>query len=317
MTTSVKPIVGIILLILSTWALSTQEASAKWLMELSLPLFLLILVRYALHVVIVLTITLPKKGMAVFRSRHYLMQVVRGSTSLFAALTVFMALSYLPQAEATAIYFLAPLLVLCVAPWFLGEAMRWHRWVAAFVGFLGVMVIVRPSAGLNPIGVMYGLLAAVVIATQFLCTRKLADDDSMTTLLWTGIVGFVASLVLVPLQWTEGIAVLEEFKLWQWLLLLNTGVFGTVGHLLQIKAYQRASASLLAPFSYLQIIAAAALGLAIWGQFPDMWGWFGIFIVCASGVVVTMIEWRDNRRVNKLVQGIIESKQSIKNNKST
>lgn len=308
MTTSYRPLVGIILLILSTWALSTQEASGKWLMELSLPLFLLILVRYALHVVLVLAITLPNKGLTVFRSKNYLMQVIRGSTSLFAALTVFMALSYLPQAEATAIYFLAPLLVLCIAPWFLNEAMRWHRWVAALVGFLGVMIIVRPGAGLHHVGVIYGLLAACVIAAQYLCTRKLANDDSMTTLLWTGLVGLIGSLVLVPLHWSEGIALLRKFELWQWLLLMNTGLFGTVGHLLQIKAYQHAPASLLAPFSYLQIIAAAALGLIIWGQFPDAWGWLGIFIVCASGIVVTMIEWRDNQRVKKLVRHIIDSK---------
>lgn len=296
------------LLVISTWALSTQEASGKWLMEQSLPLFLLILFRYAVHVVLVLAITWPHQGASVFRSKNYAMQIIRGSTSLIAALTVFMALSYLPQAEATAIYFLAPLLVLCLAPWFLAEPSRWYRWVAALVGFIGVMVIVRPGAGLHPLGVVYGLLSACVIATQFLCTRKLAADHSMSTLLWTGMVGLVGALVLVPWQWREGIAVLSDFELGQWLLLLITGVFGTVGHLLQIKAYQHAPASLLAPFSYLQIIAAAALGLIIWGQFPDVWAWLGIFIVCASGIVVTMIEWRNNQGVKKLVQKMIDTR---------
>lgn len=277
-------------------------------MELGLPLFLLILFRYAVHVVLVLGIAWPRQGASVFRSKNYLMQIIRGSTSLFAALTVFMTLSYLPQAEATAIYFLAPLLVLCLAPWFLDEPSRWYRWVAALVGFAGVMVIVRPGAGLHPVGVIYGLLSACVIATQFLCTRKLAADHAMTTLLWTGIVGLVGALVLVPLKWSEGMAILSGFELWQWLLLLNTGVFGTVGHLLQIKAYQHAPASLLAPFSYLQIIAAAGLGLVIWSQFPDALGWLGIFIVCASGIVVTIIEWRNNQRVKQLVQSMIETK---------
>ncbi|MDO5668058.1 MAG: DMT family transporter [Alcaligenaceae bacterium] len=305
MTASYRPLIGIVLLVLSTWALSMQEASGKWLMEHSLPLFLLILFRYAVHVVLVLAMTWPKQGVHVFRSKNYPMQIIRGSTSLFAALTVFMALSYLPQAEATAIYFLAPLLVLCLAPWFLEEPSRWHRWVAALVGFIGVMVIVRPGAGLHPVGVIYGLLSAGVIAAQFLCTRKLAVDHSMTTLLWTGIVGLFGALVLVPWQWSEGLAVLRSFEWWQWLLLLNTGVFGTVGHLLQIKAYQHAPASLLAPFSYLQIIAAAGLGLVIWGQFPDVWGWLGIFIVCASGIVVTIIEWRNNQRVKHLVRSMI------------
>jgi drug/metabolite transporter (DMT)-like permease len=303
-----KVLTGIVLLVLSTWALSTQEASGKWLMQFSMPLFVLLFFRFGQQVLLVLAITLPEKGLSVFRSKNYPMQIIRGSTSLFAMLAVFMALSYLPQAEATAIYFLAPLLVLCIAPWFLGEPSRWHRWVAAIVGFLGVMIIVRPGAGLHPIGVGYGLLAAVIIATQYLCTRKLAVDDSKTTLLWSGIVGFVGGIILAPFQLSEGIAVMREFEPWQWLLVINTGVFGTLGHLLQIKAYQQAPASLLAPFSYLQIIAAAALGLAIWGQFPDLLGWLGIFIVCASGVVATIVEWRSNQEVKQLVEKIIDTK---------
>lgn len=308
MSTSYRPLLGIILLVVSTWALSTQEASGKWVMQFSLPLFMVILVRYAVHVVLVLAITWPKMGARVFCSTNYVMQIIRGSTSLFAILTIFMALSYLPQAEATAIYFLAPLLVLCIAPWFLAEPSRWYRWLAAFIGFAGVMVIVRPGTGLHPIGVIYGLIAACVIAAQFLCTRKLAADNSMTTLLWTGLVGLAGGIVLVPFKWHEGVAVLSGFAPWQWLLLLNTGIFGTVGHLLQIKAYQHAPASLLAPFSYLQIIAAAVLGLVIWGQFPDAWAWFGIFIVCASGIVVTIVEWRNNPGVKKIVQSMIETK---------
>lgn len=299
---------GIALLVLSTWALSTQEASGKWLMQMSLPLFCLVFFRYAVHVVLVLAITLPKKGLAIFHSKSYKMQVIRGFTTMLITLVVFKALSYLPQAEATAIYFLAPLVVLCTAPWFLGEPSRLHRWIAAVVGFLGVLVIVRPGAGLDPVGVAYALLAAVMIAVQYMYTKKLAADDSQTTLLWTGVVGLLGGLVLVPFQWHESLAVLGDFSLWQWLVVINVGVFGALGHLLQIKAYQHAPASLLAPFSYFQIIAAAALGFVIWGQFPDVWAWVGILIVCGSGIAVTVVEWRHNQKVLKVVEKIIEEK---------
>ena len=193
-----KIFLGIALSVLSTWALSTQEASGKWLMQISLPLFCLVFFRYAVHVVLVLAITLPEKGVTIFRSKSYKMQVIRGLTTLVTTLAIFTALSYLPQAEATAIYFLAPLLVLCVAPWFLGEASRWHRWLAAVVGFMGVLVIVRPGAGLDSVGVAYALLAAVTIAMQFVYTKKLAADDSQTTLLWTGVVGLLVGIVLLP-----------------------------------------------------------------------------------------------------------------------
>lgn len=303
-----KIFLGIALSVLSTWALSTQEASGKWLMQISLPLFCLVFFRYAVHVVLVLAITLPEKGVTIFRSKSYKMQVIRGLTTLVTTLAIFTALSYLPQAEATAIYFLAPLLVLCVAPWFLGEASRWHRWLAAVVGFMGVLVIVRPGAGLDSVGVAYALLAAVTIAMQFVYTKKLAADDSQTTLLWTGVVGLLVGIVLLPFQWHESIAALSQFGLWQWLLIINVGLFGALGHLLQIKAYQHAPASLLAPFSYFQIIAAATLGFVIWGDFPDFWVWVGISIVCGSGIVVTAVEWRHNRQVLRLVEKIIETK---------
>ena len=303
-----KIFLGIALSVLSTWALSTQEASGKWLMQISLPLFCLVFFRYAVHVVLVLAITLPEKGVTIFRSKSYKMQVIRGLTTLVTTLAIFTALSYLPQAEATAIYFLAPLLVLCVAPWFLGEASRWHRWLAAVVGFMGVLVIVRPGAGLDSVGVAYALLAAVTIAMQFVYTKKLAADDSQTTLLWTGVVGLLVGIVLLPFQWHESIAALSQFGLWQWLLIINVGLFVALGHLLQIKAYQHAPASLLAPFSYFQIIAAATLGFVIWGDFPDFWAWVGISIVCGSGIVVTAVEWRHNRQVLRLVEKIIETK---------
>ena len=303
-----KIFLGIALLVLSTWALSVQEASGKWLMQISLPLFCLLFFRFAVHVVLVLAITLPSKGLAIFHSTSYKTQIIRGLTTMVTTLAIFTALSYLPQAEATAIYFLAPLLVLCAAPWFLGEASRLHRWVAAVVGFMGVLLIVRPGAGLDPVGVAYALLAAFTIAMQFIYTKKLAADDSQTTLLWTGIVGLLGGIVLMPFHWDESMAALRDFGLWQWLLLINVGLFGTLGHLLQIRAYQHAPASLLAPFSYFQIIAAAALGFAIWGQFPDVWAWVGILIVCGSGIAVTAVEWRYNQKALKLVEKIIEEK---------
>lgn len=304
-----KILIGIVLLVLSTWALSTQEASGKWLMQMSLPLFWAVLFRYSIHLLWVSVTILRVQGLVALRSSNYGLQIIRGVVTFVITLVIFTALSYLPQAEATAIYFLAPLIVLCVAPWFLGERSRLHRWIAAFVGFSGVLVIVRPGAGLNAIGVAYAFLAAVLLASQFVFTRKLAHDDSKTTLLWTGIVGVVGGIVLVPLQWHAGLVALSGFKLWQWLLILNTGFFGTLGHVFQIKAYQIAPASLLAPFSYLQIVAAAALGLAIWGQFPDVWDWFGILIVCGSGTVVTIIEWCYNQRSNIVAGRVLEAKK--------
>lgn len=294
-----RPLVGIVLLILSTWALSSLDASGKWIMAAGLPLLVMCWARYLIHWILVAAVVIPLRGVGVFRAQRPRDQILRGLIMLFATLSFFSALRYLPQAEATAINFLAPLLVLSVAPWVLKEPPRISRWIAAGVGFLGVLLIIRPSAGLHPLGVMFGLITAVLFATQFIVTRRLASEDAFTTLIWSGSVGTVLTSLLMPFILPEIWPMFSSFSLTEWLVLAATGVFGALGHLLQIQAYQRASASLLAPFVYTQIISAAGLGWLIWGQFPDALSWLGIAIVCGSGAVIAYIEWRRQQKTKR------------------
>ncbi|OFV49309.1 DMT family transporter [Oligella sp. HMSC09E12] len=302
MSTTARPLVGIALVILSTWALSSLDAGGKWLMQYGLPLVVLSWVRYLIHAVLVLMFTLPSRGLSIFKSKRLGFQIIRGTAVLTATMTFFSALRYLPQAEATAINFLAPLLVLCLAPFVLKEPPRLYRWVAALCGFIGVMVIVRPGSGLHPLGVMFGLMTAGIFSLQFIVTRQLAEDDSMTTLLWTGLIGTAISSVLVLFYVDELVSIIGAYHYLDWLVLLSTGIFGTLGHWIQIKAYQHAPASLLAPFVYLQIVGAATIAWLIWRQFPDAMSWLGILIVCASGVSASLIEWRHNQATKRLVQ---------------
>lgn len=301
-----RPFVGIAVLILSTWALSSLDAGAKWLMQFGLSLAVLSWVRYLIHALLVLAFTLPSRGTGIFKSKQMTFQILRGALVLTATLTFFSALSYLPQAEATAINFLAPLLVLCLAPFFLKEPSRVHRWIAALCGFIGVLIIVRPGSGLHPLGVTFGLITAGIFSLQYIVTRKLAEDDVMTTLLWTGIVGTVLSTVLLFFYLDDLVRIMATYHWVDWTIIASTGVFGTLGHWLQIKAYQNAPASLLAPFVYLQIVAATTLGWLIWRQFPDALSWLGIAIVCGSGVVVSVIEWRNNQVTKRLLRHTLE-----------
>lgn len=293
---STHPIAGIIILVLSTWALSTLDASGKWVMAAGLSLFFMVWVRYVLHWVLVVGLVVPIKGWGMFRAKQPTMQVLRGVVMLLATYSFFTALSYLPQAEATAINFLAPLIVLAAAPWILHEPPRLSRWIAAITGFIGVLIIIRPGSGLHPIGVLFGLITACMFATQFILTRKVALDHSLTTLLWSGTIGMLLTTLSLPFVFAAALPVLKEFTVVDWLALGGTGVFGALGHLLQIQAYQRAPASLLAPFVYLQIVSAAGLGWLFWGQFPDALTWVGIAVICGSGIVIALIEWRRSRR---------------------
>ncbi len=289
---SQRPLLGIILLVLSTWALSSLDASGKWIMAAGLPLLVMCWVRYLIHLVLVAGVMIPIKGRQVLKAKRPVDQILRGLVMLFATLSFFSALRYLPQAEATAINFLAPLLVLALAPMLLKEPPKLSRWVAAIVGFMGVLLIIRPSAGLHPLGVSFGLITAVLFATQYIITRRVAVDDAITTLIWSGMVGTVITTLLMPFILPEVWPLFSTFNAKHWAALAATGVFGALGHLLQIQAYQHAPASVLAPFVYLQIISAAGLGWLVWGQFPDAISWLGIAIVCGSGVVIATLEWR-------------------------
>lgn len=288
----VRPVAGIITLILSSWALSGLDASGKWVMAAGVSLWVLCWVRYSVHLMLVLALVLPTRGPRVLRSVRPVAQLQRGSVMLLATLCFFKTLTYLPQAEATAINFVAPLLVLALAPWVLNEPPRLSRWIAAAVGFTGVLIIIRPDAGLPPLGVIWGLGTALAFAGQFLATRRVAVDDPMTTLVWSGAVGTVVLGASMPFLLPQAMPVLRALEPMHWVVLLSTGVLGAAGHLLQIQAYRYAPASLLAPFLYLQIVAAATLGWLVWGQFPDAVSWLGIAVICGSGASLAAWEWK-------------------------
>ena len=292
-----QSMVGVASFVLAMWVLSGLDATGKWLMAAGVSLGFLCWVRYCVHLVLVLAWVLPRQGVTVLRSRCWRWQLLRGMAMLCATLSFFTAMRYLPQSEATAINFLAPMLVLASAPWLLQEAFQPSRLVAAAVAFAGVLLIIRPGSGLDSVGVVFSLLTALCMAVQHMATRKVAVDGAFTTLVWGGLVGSVATTLALPWVWSQALALLQQFTVWQWMLLLSTGVTGAMGHLLQIAAYRRISASLLSPFAYLQIISSTALGWWLWKDFPQALSWVGMALVCASGVGIAGWEWRQQAKL--------------------
>lgn len=294
-STARGPMIGVLLLVLSMWTLSCLDASGKWVMNAGVPLLVLSWVRYAIHLVLVLALVLPARGVRVLRSTKPREQLIRGGSMFLATLMFFTTLSYIPQAEATSINFLAPLLVLSLAPWILKEPARMSRFVAAGIAFVGVLIVIRPGGGLHPVGTIFGLLTACCFTAQFIATRRVAGDDPFTSLIWSGAVGTICLTLALPFILPPALPVLQGLSAFDWMVLISTGITGCVGHLFQIAAYRRAPASTLAPFIYLQIISATSVGWLVWGHFPDPLTWLGIAIICASGVGIGMIEWRRSR----------------------
>lgn len=278
---------GILLHVAGLWTLSTLDASAKWLVLAGMPVLMVTLVRYVTHVLLMTAVVLPSQGRAIFRTRSLPRQLVRGFLMVLSTVLFFSVLKRLPLAEATSLNFMAPLFVMAMAPWLLGEPHRLHRWLGVLLGFAGVLIVVRPGARLDVIGVALGLLTAITFAFFQISTRRVAHDHPLTTNYYGGIFGSVALLLALPWFWQ-----MPALSASQWLLLVSTGFTGFAGHLMQIMAYSRTQATLLAPFNYLQIVAAAALGWLAFGQLPDLTTAIGIMLICLGGLAVVLWETR-------------------------
>ena len=278
---------GILLHIAGLWLLSTLDASGKWLVMAGVPVLMVAWVRYAVHTALMTAVVLPSRGKAMFRTKSLPRQLLRGLLMITTTVLFFSVLGRLPLAEGTAINFMAPLFLMAMAPWLLHEPHRLHRWLGVLAGFAGMLIVVRPGAQLDPIGVALGLATALAFAFFQIATRRVAGDDPLTTNYYGGLFGTIALTLALPWFWTT-----PDLNPWQWLLLLSTGVTGFLGHWLQVAAYRKSPATLLAPFSYLQIVAAATLGWLVFGQAPGRTTALGMALICLAGLGVVLMEAR-------------------------
>jgi drug/metabolite transporter (DMT)-like permease len=236
--------------------------------------------RYAFSAVFLLFLV-PRHGLwKPLRSARPWFQVMRALLLAVCSLLFFVAVSFLPLANVTAIGFAAPLILTALAHFFLQEKVGIRRWAAIFVGICGVLVILRPGDGVVHWAAFIALAMAACNAFYQLATRMLAGVDSaQTTIFYTGIVGAVAFSAFVPFFW-------EPPTLGGWLAMMALGLFGGFGHYLLIQAFALAPASLLAPFSYTAIVWVTITGYLLFGDFPDGWTVVGAAIIIASGIYV-------------------------------
>ena len=209
---------------------------------------------------------------------------VRGLCLALASLTMGLALRLMPVGETVAIVYLSPFAVMLLAIPLLGERVGAAGWTGAAMGFLGVLLIVRPGGGLDPLGVAFALVNAGFATAYHLLTRYLARSESTIALLYqTALVGSVF-FCLMALGSLDGLAVGPA----DLAMMVLLGAFATLGHFLFTAAYREAPASLLAPVNYLHLFWAGGLGWLIFGHLPDGWSLAGMALVCASGALVAM-----------------------------
>ncbi len=231
---------------------------------------------------------------------------LRGTIMGVAATLFFVSVKYMPIADAIAVFFVEPLVVMLLSSVFLGEEVGWRRRIAAFIGFLGALIVIRPSYELFGWVSFLPLCTALLFSFYLILTRKFGgEDDPVVMQFWAGIGGMAICMVITALGTSVGS---EDFGLslptgnQGWALLLGIGLFAVTSHMLIVIAFSMAPASILAPFQYIEIVSATILGLVLFSDFPDLTKWIGISIIIGSGIYIFLREQRLERLARKVVE---------------
>ena len=236
--------------------------------------------RYVFHALVFLAIFSRSGIISQMKTSRPFLHIARSITLMIGTVSFFTALIYLSLPEAVAINFVAPLLVTALSIPFLGEKVGPRRWAAICVGFLGVLVIIRPGLGVMHWAAFLPLITAISYAGYQIMTRIAGrTEDTKTSLFWTSTVGVIVMSCIVPFVWKAPDAT-------AWVIMVATGAVFGFGHYLLIRAFEVAAVSTLSPFLYTQIIWVTIISIVVFDQFPDQFSILGAAIVIGSGLYI-------------------------------
>lgn len=277
---------GMLFMILAMLVVPGMDALAKLLTDTLSP-GVIALGRFFFQTLLLLPLMLVLRRPLL--TTRWRLHALRGALIALATLLIFWAFQYLPLANALAIFFVEPLLLTLLSALFLGEKVGVRRLTAVVVGLVGALIVIRPNWQAFGWATVLPLGTAFCFAGYLALTRHAAAaEDALTMQFWVGIFGalfMLAALVLGTLLEIRILAVTLPV-LADWVLLVGVGVIATVSHVLIAVAFRRTSASLLAPFQYLEIVSATLLGYLLFGDFPDALTWLGTVVIIGAGLYV-------------------------------
>ncbi len=281
-------LLAILLCIAAGFLFVSSDTVVKLARE-GLPVAMVVWGRFVTHLLIMMLLFPGRRIIPLLHTKQPFLVIVRALLLLISTVLFFSGILFIGLAEANAIMFIAPLFIVALSIPMLGENVDVRRWSAVAIGFLGILLIFRP--GFQNISWAYILIfgAAFSYALFNILTRMLTFTETTVSMwFYTALVGAICSSSVVWIFW-------ETPSIKQWIMLFMIGAICTGSQFIIIKAYNFASASLLAPFHYLQIVWAIAYGFIIFGSFPDVWALAGTSIIITSGLYIWSREFQSRK----------------------
>ena len=278
-------LLGIGLMVVTTFMFSTMDGVSRYLAENN-NVFTLVTMRYwFIAIVMAITCLFVKDSFQkVLYTKQPFTQFSRGLILSLNNCLVVYTFTLLGLVETHAIIACYPLIVAGLSVPFLGEKFGWRRWTAIFIGFVGVIIILRPTTNVISEGAIYALVGAIMFAVYLILTRYVSRlDKAITSFFWAGIGGSVTMTIISFFIWED---ILKEDLLW----LLIMCLLSASSHFMMVKTLQVAEASVIQPFSYLQLVFGSIIGVTIFSESIDSMIVVGVTIVIGAGLFTA---WRE------------------------
>ena len=276
-----NPLRGIALMVGATICFSLSDVMAKVLVG-AIPAVEIAWIRYVVFMLMALAPVI-RHGRASARARQPKLQILRGVGIVVSSVAFISGLAYLPMAEAAAVSFASPLFITLLAVPLLGEVVGVRGWAGVLVGFIGVLIVVRPgTGGFHPAAFLV-LLSSLAWAVSMIATRRMGGERSSATVLWTAGSGLLVLTALLPFS-------LAAITLPQLALAILLGLVASSGQWMAVLAFRHATASVLAPLSYGQLIWSSVFGFLVFSTLPDEWTLVGAVFIIGSGLYTVQRE---------------------------
>lgn len=282
-----RTLLGIGLMIVTTFLFSSMDGVSRYLAENNNVLSLVSFRYWFVSIFIVISCLFIKNSFKrIIYTQQPLLQFGRGIILSINNCIVIYSFTLIGLIETHAVIACYPLMVAALSVPFLGEKFGWRRWSAIAVGFFGVIIIIRPSMEIFSGGSFFALIGALLFSIYLILTRYVSrEDGAITSFFWMGMGGTVTMSVVSFFTW-EGIS--QEY--WMWLLLMC--IISAISHFLMVKTLQLAEASVIQPFSYLQLVFASFIGVIFFSETIHEMILIGTFIVITAGLFTFWREYK-------------------------